>query len=592
MPKDEILRMMDVDTLGGGGERMDTDNDQYTHKAGTEPQDLGDGRDDGGALLSESEDEGDRADAPAFEMASNTLDANPITEKDWSSRKKLAVVMEVPPNEIKKLYEGPHWMRIFGELDEGYLQPQKRKLQAESKVPTRSIGANVVIEMAKSSTKADYALASEEEKARWDFAEWHVWYLFQADEAFHGRSDGVLYHTSKSRDVVYRLLWGLLQLYRKNTVESRVRRGKGKRGASDRGGKTLTAAIQSSLGIPETPSKPKKGTSGGGKDDSRIGSTAARKLRKKLPLFEPGTNTVTGTQYLRSAQELDGDSEGDAPAPDPEASTEAREASRKAQQEEQQRQGVEKLREKCASPGAYDATDPYWMYLTVCAITAAPGLVEPYTTPLDVWAEFRKRPSKAAKATWIEKLYRDIRSRRLEAGAGNQPSAQLADVRDIVEAVAHADSAAVGASEETDFDIVHDTAAERASFKEMSALLSGWLDNKRYQPVNYKESCKTLGVANNSYPAIPGAVSGKYLKWWQVTEASKVHKLREQGRRGYVLADIMGLGKTVTAATILVDVSLQPPSTLCSLGSCCGYYPQQAPSPLSRPRSGRCANFS
>lgn len=82
------------------------------------------------------------------------------------------------------------------------------------------------------------------------------------------------------------------------------------------------------------------------------------------------------------------------------------------------------------------------------------------------------------------------------------------------------------------------------------------LTHPEYQPQNIKESMMALGMQSSSYKVMPRQNPAMRLKWWQILEINWAEQqTRKPGLRGGIIADMIGLGKSIEAGGMILHVS-------------------------------------
>jgi hypothetical protein len=91
------------------------------------------------------------------------------------------------------------------------------------------------------------------------------------------------------------------------------------------------------------------------------------------------------------------------------------------------------------------------------------------------------------------------------------------------------------------------TQTERLAFSQQEL----WLDNTRLQRENEDEAYSGLGISNRVRPHILGMNRNTILKFWQVVAVWAVYKFHNGYLKGGVLADAVGLGKTIVVLSLI-----------------------------------------
>jgi hypothetical protein len=89
------------------------------------------------------------------------------------------------------------------------------------------------------------------------------------------------------------------------------------------------------------------------------------------------------------------------------------------------------------------------------------------------------------------------------------------------------------------------------------------LDNPRFQPQGHVQACKELDIANPERPRLPGMPLHFTFKPWQPVVIKWVLEKQGLGLGGEMIADKMGLGKTIMALGAILAVSLHPTTDIC-----------------------------
>jgi hypothetical protein len=88
------------------------------------------------------------------------------------------------------------------------------------------------------------------------------------------------------------------------------------------------------------------------------------------------------------------------------------------------------------------------------------------------------------------------------------------------------------------------------------------LDNPVFQPQDHAAACKLLGCSSQSLPRMALMAPNRHFMFWQpVAAAQMVRACRDRHlthNRGYLLADQVGIGKTITVLGFLLYVSGSP----------------------------------
>jgi hypothetical protein len=106
------------------------------------------------------------------------------------------------------------------------------------------------------------------------------------------------------------------------------------------------------------------------------------------------------------------------------------------------------------------------------------------------------------------------------------------------------------------------TAQDAHAYKTNQKLM----DNTRYQPQGHEGACRAVGVVDldspdYDHPRFDCMPVGEYFKLHQVVPVHALRKMQRKGRRGGMLADQMGTGKTWIAIGLLLGVSTQQRDT-------------------------------
>ncbi|KAH0557042.1 hypothetical protein GP486_005170 [Trichoglossum hirsutum] len=91
------------------------------------------------------------------------------------------------------------------------------------------------------------------------------------------------------------------------------------------------------------------------------------------------------------------------------------------------------------------------------------------------------------------------------------------------------------------------TAKEMSTFKDQGE----WLDNTKLQREDEEEAYTGLGITDRSHPHIAGMSRRMILKFWQVVAVWALYKFHIGWLKGGVLADAVGLGKTIVALALV-----------------------------------------
>jgi SNF2 family DNA or RNA helicase len=102
------------------------------------------------------------------------------------------------------------------------------------------------------------------------------------------------------------------------------------------------------------------------------------------------------------------------------------------------------------------------------------------------------------------------------------------------------------------------TQAERDAYREQAQ----WLDNKEYQRDNHLEACRNLGIEDPERPRIEGLYPARTLEFYQPTAINAIVEFEDSALKGGLLADDMGIGKTVEIIGLLLHRSNQRRSAI------------------------------
>ncbi|KAI9774717.1 MAG: hypothetical protein M1839_001678 [Geoglossum umbratile] len=91
------------------------------------------------------------------------------------------------------------------------------------------------------------------------------------------------------------------------------------------------------------------------------------------------------------------------------------------------------------------------------------------------------------------------------------------------------------------------TSEEKSIFEDQEK----WLDNTKLQREDEEEAYSGLGITDRERPQIAGMNRRTILKFWQVTAIWALYKFHTGWLKGGVLADAVGLGKTIVALGLL-----------------------------------------
>ncbi|KAH0537331.1 hypothetical protein FGG08_005847 [Glutinoglossum americanum] len=91
------------------------------------------------------------------------------------------------------------------------------------------------------------------------------------------------------------------------------------------------------------------------------------------------------------------------------------------------------------------------------------------------------------------------------------------------------------------------TAKEKLTFLQQEA----WLDNTRLQRENEDEAFAGLGISSRERPRVSGMNKRTILKFWQVVAIWAIYKFHKGYLKGGVLADAVGLGKTIVVLSLI-----------------------------------------
>lgn len=102
-------------------------------------------------------------------------------------------------------------------------------------------------------------------------------------------------------------------------------------------------------------------------------------------------------------------------------------------------------------------------------------------------------------------------------------------------------------------DIVLQTPTKETT--EQYNQIQGLMDNQDYQREDYDDACLRLGIVDPKHPRLQSMPRGVELYFWQVIAVDTlVRSYQSSALKGLVLADAMGLGKTISNTAFLIRI--------------------------------------
>lgn len=471
-------------------------------------------------------DDGDRMDEdPKVPDLPRIEQVELLPARTFASMEALAAAFKTDVETLKGLIQSEEFQEIFQELKANCLDKERAAMSGLGAKRERMENlATVEIALAQGESRGmqRYSLPEKSDQETWNRVDWHARYLFRMRQRFFLRMGGILHGKGFTDATANQRIWFLAK--RADAKNAPSKKGVSA-GTPSKKKKPVGLYEETVFGKP----RPKRDIAGKGKAEkaSPVGPSSGPSAGKSSgpsagksakALFKSGN--LVGAEYMEAGADRLEDEHHDYAIPvlDDTFTPVAEDEERSAE--------MLKLERENPDVDEHDLTDPYNAYRAITRLTTA-GL------DARAIASMLKRNDNSPSTPPNEEL-------RGKMGELMEEEARLIAMLD--------EHAAEGA--------ITNFLTESSDAKALRMSVGSLMDNPNFQRFDYPKAYTALNLKGGPYPRLDGMSLSLWLTWWQVVGAHALYDIAmSRYARGFLLADIVGLGKTVTLLSVILHVS-------------------------------------